>query len=399
MSDELSHWVRKRISRRRLLASGAAVGAAGLLAACGSRTGGAGSGGSKPAAVASPTASAQAAIGAGFPEWQQTLDAAKKEGKLSVDLYPGPGYENVMHAFTKAFPDIKTEYTNLTPVDLAPRMQAERKAGVYTWDVVIIPTTTALQVLRPAGAWDPIRPAIILPEVKDDKVWRGGFDAGFLDQEKQWLYGFTNTRGGSFYINIDQVKPDEIKSVSDLLAPKWKGKIITADPRAIGAGFWPFTVARQKLGDGIVKQFFVDQEPILSRDENQITEFMVRGQHPVGLGVQAVILQKFTAQGLAKNLKQLDLPETSYQASSGVLWLANHAPHPNAAKVFINWLLTKDSQVLWAKQVQINSRMLGVPPGDADRVVPEGSNLYQIDAESSLPEVVKTQDIAKQVIK
>ena len=77
----------------------------------------------------------------------------------------------------------------------------------------------------------------------------------------------------------------------------------------------------------------------------------------------------------------------------------NKAPHPDAAKVFINWLLTKDAQALWAKEVETNSRRVGVEPGNPPFVVPKGAKFLQVDAEENLPEVVKTQDIAKAVIK
>ena len=85
--------------------------------------------------------------------------------------------------------------------------------------------------------------------------------------------------------------------------------------------------------------------------------------------------------------------------SGSVVWLINKAPHPSAARVLINWLLTKDAQTAWAKELQTNSRYVGVEPGERQTVVPAGLKLPQIDAEELLPEVVKTQDLAKQLIK
>jgi ABC-type Fe3+ transport system substrate-binding protein len=67
--------------------------------------------------------------------------------------------------------------------------------------------------------------------------------------------------------------------------------------------------------------------------------------------------------------------------------------------VFINWLLTKEAQVLWAKDVETNSRRTGVEPGNPQLVVPRGAKFLQVDSEENLPEVIKTQDIAKAVIK
>jgi ABC-type Fe3+ transport system substrate-binding protein len=84
---------------------------------------------------------------------------------------------------------------------------------------------------------------------------------------------------------------------------------------------------------------------------------------------------------------------------ASTLWLVNRAPHPNAAKLFVNWLLTKDAQVQWAREVEQNSRRAGVEPGNPQFLPPKGARVLQVDAEETLPEVIKTQEIAKAVIK
>ena len=169
----------------------------------------------------------------------------------------------------------------------------------------------------------------------------------------------------------------------------------------MGDSFWSMTSARLNLGDDIIKKLFVDQEPALSRDTRQIAEFMVRGRYPIALGVNPLLLSQFQKQGLGKNLKTLHFPEMdTYNSSSSVVWLLNRAPHPSAAKVFINWLLTKDAQVVVGPrgrdQQPAPRRRAGQP---ASIAVPRGAKLLQVDAEENLAEVVKTQDIGKAVIK
>ncbi|HMH53475.1 MAG TPA: extracellular solute-binding protein [Candidatus Acidoferrum sp.] len=333
------------------------------------------------------------------PEWDQTVAAARKEGKVAVNTFTGQGYGRVLKLFAQAHPEIKVDHTNLEPVDFSPRIINERKAGVYTWDVATMPTSTALQVLRPAGVFDPIRPAIITADAKNDANWRGGFEAGFLDKDKRLAYAFTLVRAAGTFVNADRVKDGELKSVKDLLDPRWKGKIAISDPRVIGSTFWPLTIARLKVGDDVMKQLLVDQEPVLSRDRNQLTEFMVRGRYPIAIGLNALALQDFQAKGVGKNIKTILLLEMDYQSSGSLVWLINKAPHPNAAKVLINWLLTKDAQIAYAKELQTNSRFVGVEPGDPHAVVPMGLKLQQVDAEDLLPELIKTQDLSKQLIK
>ena len=333
------------------------------------------------------------------PEWEQTVTAAKKEGKVAINTFTGQGYGRVLKLFAQAYPEIKVDHTTLEPVEFSPRIINERKAGVYTWDVATMPTSTALQVLKPAGVFDPVRPAVIAPDARNDAHWRGGFEAGFLDRDKNLAYAFTLVRSVGLFVNADRVKPDELKSIKDLLDPKWKGKIAISDPRVIGSTFWPLTIARLKLGDGIMKQLLIDQDPVLSRDRNQLTEFMVRGRYPIAIGLNGLALQDYQGKGVGKNVKTHLVPEMDYQASGSVVWLINKAPHPNAARVLINWLLTKDAQAAWAKELQTNSRFVGIEPGEPQTVVPAGLQLTQIDAEELLPELVKTQDIARQLIR
>ena len=332
-------------------------------------------------------------------DWSQVVAAAKKEAKVVVNTFPGDVYKRALKAFTQAYPEVKLEHTSLHSQDFAPRILQERQANLFTWDVSLIPTSTALQVLRPAGVWDPVRPVIVLPEVTDG--WEGGFERGFaLVKDRALCYGFVAVRGGGVTINTDQVKEGEVRGLKDLLDPRWKGKLLLPDVRVMGDSFWPMTAARLSMGDDVIKKLFVEQEPVLSRDNRQVAEFMVRGRYPIALGVNPQILATYQKQGLAKNLKLLHFAEmATMSSSSSTIWLVNRAPHPNAAKVFINWLLTRDAQVTWAKEVETNSRRSGIEPGNPQYLVPPEAKLMQIDAEENLPEVVKTQDIARAVIK
>jgi iron(III) transport system substrate-binding protein len=318
-----------------------------------------------------------------------------------VNTFPGDVYKRALKDFTQAYPDIKLEHTGLHSQDFAPRILQERQAGLFTRDVALIPTSTALQVLRPAGVGDPVRPAIVLPEAKDDAGWEGGFERGYsLVKDRALCYGFVAVRGGGVTINTDMVNEDQVRGLKDLLDPSWKGKLLLPDVRTMGDTFWPMTAARLNLGDDIIKKLFVDQEPVLSRDNRQVAEFMVRGRYPIAIGVNPQILATYERQGLDKKLKLVHFAEMStMSSSSSTIWLVNRAPHPNAAKVFINWLLTRDAQIVWAKEVETNSRRVGIEPGNPQYAVPPEAKFMQIDAEENLPEVVKTQDIARAAIK
>src|SRR5215813_9002043 len=168
-------------------------------------------------------------------DWPQVTAAAKKEGKVVVNTFPGDGYKRALKAFTQAYSDIKLEHTGLHSQDFAPRILQERQANLYTWDVATIPTSTALQVLRPAGVWDPVRPAIVVPEATEDSGWDGGFERGYaLVKDRALCYGFCAVRGAGITVNTDLVKDEPIRGRTDLLNPRWKGKLLLPDVRVMG---------------------------------------------------------------------------------------------------------------------------------------------------------------------
>src|SRR5262245_32779950 len=170
---------------------------------------------SQIAGVVALTASTRHAGAATSGEWEQTVAAAKKEGKVAVNTFTGQAYGRILKLFAHAYPEIKVEHTNLEPVDFSPRIINERRASVFTWDVATMPTSTALQVLKPAGIFDPVRPAIIAPGVRNDASWRGGFDAGFLDRDRRLAYAMTLVRALGLFVNTDKVKVEEIRSLKD----------------------------------------------------------------------------------------------------------------------------------------------------------------------------------------
>src|SRR5213596_244259 len=100
-------------------------------------------------AAGAATLIASRASAATTPEWEQTVAAARKEGKVAVNTFTGQGYGRVLKLFAQAYPEIKVDHTNLEPVEFSPRLINERRAGVYTWDVATMPMSTALQVLKP----------------------------------------------------------------------------------------------------------------------------------------------------------------------------------------------------------------------------------------------------------
>ena len=178
-----------------------------------------------------PTAAAQ--------EWEKVLAAAKKEGKVAIIGPVGADRRDVLvEPFQKKY-GITVEYFADRGSGIGPRLSTERGAGQYLWDAAITGTTTGLLSLLPGGMLDPMEPALVLPDVKDPKQWRGGA-LDFVDPGRRFLV-MTPSQRGTLFVNPKVTKPQEIKSYKDLLNPKWRKKIVMDDPTRAGPGQATFT--------------------------------------------------------------------------------------------------------------------------------------------------------------
>lgn len=333
-------------------------------------------------------------------EWDELVAAAKKEGKLVTMSVEGGGYRKVADAFHEAFPEIEVEHATILARTWAPKILQERAAGLYNWDVAGPPAITAFGTLWPEKVFDPLRPLLFRPDVLDDKNWQGGLDFGWADDAKQYSFGYTWDLAVNLHINTDLVREDEIKSAKDLANPKWKGKIAMADPRTGGASATPLTIARLKHGPEIVKQLVNDQEPIMFAQSRQIAEAVVRGKVAIAIGTTNRVILDFRQEGLARNIKSPALDDFAY-LSSEVMWLMNRAPHPNAAKLYVNWLLSKEGQQIFSKSTERNSRRTDVPPVDQDSTPPEGAAQRFMDPlrQAVYPEVEVTREMTREWLK
>jgi iron(III) transport system substrate-binding protein len=392
---------------RRVFVRSVAMGGLGLLAAaCASPAPPAAPTSAPAPAAAKPAPATGATPNAAFQdEWDKLVAAAKQEGALNSATLVGTGQRKVMDDFEAAFSGIKVEHTGFTGYALfIPRVVQERAAGIYAWDVSVHSADVHIgpNALRDNGALDPIRPMIIRPDVMDDKAWINGYEFGYPDNEKKWGYGITWTKSGnSFWVNTDMVKDGQVDSITDLLKPEFKGqKMIFIDPRVNGNAYQPMTVVRLNMGSTeIIKQLFVDQDPVIAKDTNQINQDMARGKYAVALGLDVASIQDMQKQGLANNLKSIPIKELLGVNMGTCAWLFNKAPHPNAAKLFLNWLLTEDGQKSWAGNVATNSRRIGVPPGNQSTYAAPDEKFKVVQGtEDMIKELAQTQAIAKQVM-
>ncbi len=345
---------------------------------------------------------AHAAESAGVPkEWAEIVRAAEAEKQVGIAGPPGDAFRAaIVDSFQKAYPKIKVELMGGTGRDKVARILRERSAGVYEWDLYISGPTSALAAFKPVNAFDPFRPMFVLPEVKDDRNWIGGLDDGWADVDKKLYYTFAGSLAGdNVHVNWDVIPSGQIKSPQDLLDPKWAGKIVMQDPRVEGKGLNDALVLSLAYGENFVRKLFREQKIVFTGDRRQLVEWVVRGRHPVAIGLNEYFLTIFQEKGVGKNVTSLVDPKTGIYWSSGSSGIGffNRAPHPNAAKVYVNWLLSRAGQVDWIK-TQTNSRRVDVPPFEASSAMKSGQSYRNTQAEDMIGQRQKVEQLAKETI-
>jgi len=300
-------------------------------------------------------------------EWEKTLTAAKREGKFN--LYVGRyGTEPLLNEFRKEYPDIKIISLNGTGNQLGTRIVAEIRAGKVIADLFSGGANTNFEILYKGKALDSIRSALILPEVVDESKWYGG-QHRYTDPEQKFIFVYiANPSSSGFYYNTTQVNPKEFKSYWDLVNPKWKGKYVSQEPTSTGlGGGLQFYYYNPELGPEFIKRLFVDMQPVYSRDRRQITDWLAQGKFSLCVGCRDAGRAK--TQGLpVDELESVDWKEgIELTTGGGSLSLVKGGPNPNAAKVFINWFLSRKGQTALQKYPDLygeeapNSRRTDIP--------------------------------------
>ncbi|MDP2643720.1 MAG: extracellular solute-binding protein [Desulfobacterales bacterium] len=146
-------------------------------------------------------------------------------------------------------------------------------------------------------------------------------------------------------MNTDLVKPGEIQSWQDLLKPKYKGKIVWSDPSIFGSGFNGFStnIMSKASDENYYRQLVATQDVAFSRNLRQMAEWLARGKYAVAVSVEGRAIADMLNAGA--HIAYVSVKEGTYLSyDAGIIGMVAKGPHPNAAKVFVNWLLSREGQ-------------------------------------------------------
>jgi iron(III) transport system substrate-binding protein len=322
-----------------------------VLAACGGTAAPAASPSS--AAAGKPSASPRWGMTADQEAaWEQIEAAAKKEGALTY--YVGGNIpQDQVGVFTDAWnkdnPDIKVDVVIAgSGPDMQARVNTEQEAKAYVGDVGDFARGAAL-LFAGRGEVD----AFIPPVARDpNSKYRAD---PVTDPDKKGYFIANNVTSNPFWINTKLVPAgQEPKTHADLTDPKWKDKILWIAPWATGVGWNVYYYSKKAYGPDWVTKMQAQNATFTLDKVGAVTQ-VARGEYSIliadGGGANA---SKLIKDG--QPLKAVWPEDFSYGEASGQAILS-HGPHPNAAKVFINWMLTESGQEFVDKLSRFPNRL------------------------------------------
>jgi iron(III) transport system substrate-binding protein len=290
-------------------------------------------------------------------EWERTVEAAKREGKVVVSI---PASAELRKGIEKNFKQrfgIEAELNVGRAAAIVGKIQQESKSGVPDFDVHMGGSESLVTGLLSEGILAPLEPAMILKEIKEPSNWWGGHI--WVDNAKRYIYSSQAYQTENIWCNTDFVKPDEIRSLNDLLNPKWSGKIGYLDPRTPGAGASMWSFLWKLKGEDYLKKL-AGQKLLLGRDQRVLAESLAKGKIAVVIGLSYYSLLPFAKAGLPVRLVPSARDEIYVSGGSGNVTIIKGAPHPNATKVFLNWFLGQEGQETYSRAMGQATRRLDV---------------------------------------
>lgn len=264
-------------------------------------------------------------------DWAAVEAAAKREGK--VVLYSAhvgvPYHPEIAKMFTAKY-GIEVEILEARASEIRERIRTEHATGRVAGDVSYNGASTTF-LMQQQG----------LLQAHQGVPNRSKLDGSFYQSDYQFpVY----IQSYAILVNSKLVPPDRRpKRWTDLLDPKWQGKIISDDLRALGGGGAMFSVTYKNLGRDFHEKLAA-QKLHFTRAVRESPRRVARGEFQVA--IPFAIPDSLLHQGLPL---EVVLPEEGNPYITYDVAVLKGAPHPNAARLFMNFFLTDEAQMVFLR--------------------------------------------------
>ncbi len=299
------------------------------------------------------------------------IEGAKKEGRLL--WYTALNINDatmLIKRFEQKYPFIKTEMLRLGGPELLTKILLEAQTGVFKADAIESVGATG-HVLKKRGLLE----KYVSPETS-------AYPASMKDPDGTWVSFFINTH--VLVYNTNLVKKEEVpRKYEELINPKWKDKIALRDDDFDNFGMMLRVMGRER-GLNFMRRLAA-QGVALRSGATLAIQGIASGEIPMGMNLYGTRAEETKKKGAPVNWVPMEFVIATIEPLS----VAARAPHPNAARLFVDFLLSKEAQMLMRDRNRIPSRP-DVPPEPPE--LTRGLNLIPTDL--SLAE--ESEQIAKE---
>lgn len=269
---------------------------------------------------------------------QLILAGAKREGRVAFysGMIENQALRPIADAFKKKYPFVSVDYWRGDSRALVQKALTERRAQRVTGD--ILESTGGAEALIRAGAVQPFYSASV-----------AGFPKNYVDPNGMWVASRLDYFALAY--NTRQVSAGDVpKTYDDLLNPKWKGAIAWRADSEVGADLFIAGVMRdmgKQKGEAYLKRLAGQQIVNYAGSARALVDRVGEGEYKIALEIYAHHPLISKAKGAALDTQMLD----PVPSALSTIQLTKNAPHPNAAMLFIDYVLSKEGQeVLRAAQ-------------------------------------------------
>ncbi len=290
------------------------------------------------------------------PALSQGQDArvakAREERKVVVyNTTTVPDMQTISEAFRKKYPFLEVESYRSAGERLIQKIVTEVRAGRYLADAYVI-SGLQMWLLRDAGH--------VVPYLSPE---REGVMKAFKDQAGYWSGVYFNLEVIGYNTNL--VSQGELpKKWEDLLAPKWRGRMM------LEAEDIPwFASLQQLLGEEKAMDFarrLAKQQLQIRRGHTLISQLVAAGEAALSPTVRVNIAETLKKKGAPVDWHAIEPIAPNLPVSIG---LPKNSPHPNAARLFIDFILSREGQSV------LRSLNRNPTRGDVEQPVPRASKI------------------------
>jgi iron(III) transport system substrate-binding protein len=274
-------------------------------------------------------------------------DAARREGTVVwYTSFPLDEATPLGEAFQKRYPGVKVEIVRGSGTRLIERFETEYRAGRAVADVITGAILDPVLAHKRQGwlmQWQPPEGARVPAQYKDEGFW--------------YLEGITLS---CMMYHPGRVKRAEVPpEPTGLTEPKWRGRIGSIPGFATGTALEFAYYVEYILGEKDFAKQLRELSPRMQTAQAQLVEQVIRGEIDIAFPIADYNLYRFKKQGAPV---ECSYPQSGVPANTRPVSIPKNAPHPNAAKLFLNWRLSEEGQRLMQEGFGMRSVREGMAP-------------------------------------